>query len=646
MKKQLLFVSLLFPFFAANAQSSVAVTPVSATYTAAPPTGTFEVAWPAGSRNANERAKVWLMVDYRRVQNNAYSGGWLRAGAPATAAAITATAGTVSVEPGNDKGFWLQGPDDGLAFAATVTVPVTVDLSGYDDKFGWCGNATDRPPYVTEESGSYALHGAAPFILQTIPGDPAGTVSEATKAYAGCIYGLTDATNCPVESIPPMPSVSGFTASATTLCAGQSATLTATAANAQRYSFDDGATWQAGATKVVTPTTTTTYILKATRALGACTVSYATPVTITVHPSPELQFDNPPAALCANTDAVLTVNDLNSAAGSYCFRYECAGCVHNPYRSGNSAPAAAGCDWFPDCTYGAANTYSLSMYDAGSMTVWAKAKTDYGCVDSVATTITGTGLPAPTITLATANDRQTVAVNNAITPIEYITANASGATVTGLPVDVSGSWASNTYTISGTPSTVGTFVYTVSTVNDNSCSNQTVSGTLTVTLPMPPGAGTKTYTCGAQTWSEPVKVAACDKTSFTSSNSAPDCRSNTYNSIKDFYYNWAYVNANKNTMCPDPWHVPSNSEFSTLLGCLGTSSANGKYYPESSTWGGALAGYANGSSMYYLGSYGYYWSSTESGTSNAYCMYFSTSTANTDYATKYGGFQVRCVRDN
>jgi hypothetical protein len=232
------------------------------------------------------------------------------------------------------------------------------------------------------------LHGAAPFILQTIPGDPAGTVSEATKAYAGCIYSLTDATNCPIDpQLPPMPSVSGFTASATTLCAGQPATLTATAANAQRYSFDDGANWVSSPSTVVSPTTTTTYILKATRALGACTVSYATPVTITVYPSPELQFDNPPAALCANTDAILTVNDLNSAAGSYCFRYECAGCVHNPYRSGNSVPAAAGCDWFPDCTYGAANTYSLSMYDAGSMTVWAKAKTDYGCVDSVATTI-------------------------------------------------------------------------------------------------------------------------------------------------------------------------------------------------------------------------------------------------------------------
>ncbi|MDR3351374.1 MAG: hypothetical protein LBN98_07040, partial [Prevotellaceae bacterium] len=92
MKKHLLFIATLFPFWAANAQTSVSVTPVSANYTAATPTVTFEVKWPAGSRNANERAKVWLFVDYRRVQHNAYAGGWLRAGI--TDPPVLCTAGT------------------------------------------------------------------------------------------------------------------------------------------------------------------------------------------------------------------------------------------------------------------------------------------------------------------------------------------------------------------------------------------------------------------------------------------------------------------------------------------------------------------------------------------------------------------------
>ncbi|MDR3351088.1 MAG: hypothetical protein LBN98_05550, partial [Prevotellaceae bacterium] len=274
MKKHLLFIATfiatLFPFWAANAQTSVSVTPVSANYTAATPTVTFEVKWPAGSRNANERAKVWLFVDYRRVQNNAYAGGWLRAGI--TDPPVLCTAGTPTLAPGNDKGFWLQGPADNSAFAATVTVQVNVDVTGYDPKFGWCAYATDLPPYAEAIPGGYSLRGTEPFIIQTIPGDAGSTVTQSATTFHGCMYGLTDATGCPGE-LPPMPAITGFSASAATLCAGQSATLTATAAGAELDSFDDGATWQPGATKAVTPTATTTCILKATRNAGGCTVT-------------------------------------------------------------------------------------------------------------------------------------------------------------------------------------------------------------------------------------------------------------------------------------------------------------------------------------------------------------------------------------
>ena len=91
----------------AQTYSSVNIRYITANYAASPPTVTFEVSWPAGSRNADERSKIWLLVDYQRIQNNAYTGGWLRAGIPTTASAITATAGAVSVEPNNTKGFWL-----------------------------------------------------------------------------------------------------------------------------------------------------------------------------------------------------------------------------------------------------------------------------------------------------------------------------------------------------------------------------------------------------------------------------------------------------------------------------------------------------------------------------------------------------------
>ncbi|MFM7588022.1 MAG: cohesin domain-containing protein, partial [Bacteroidota bacterium] len=75
----------------------------------------------------------------------------------------------------------------------------------------------------------------------------------------------------------------------------------------------------------------------------------------------------------------------------------------------------------------------------------------------------GSALPVCGITLssATGTNGQTVSVNTAITNITYTTTGATGATVIGLPTGVSVSWASNTVTISGRPSTTGLFNYIV-----------------------------------------------------------------------------------------------------------------------------------------------------------------------------------------
>ncbi|RBA27302.1 hypothetical protein, partial [Flavobacterium tibetense] len=51
----------------------------------------------------------------------------------------------------------------------------------------------------------------------------------------------------------------------------------------------------------------------------------------------------------------------------------------------------------------------------------------------------------------------------AITTINLATTGATGATFSGLPAGVTGSWAGNVATISGTPTAAGTFNYTVTT---------------------------------------------------------------------------------------------------------------------------------------------------------------------------------------
>ena len=75
-------------------------------------------------------------------------------------------------------------------------------------------------------------------------------------------------------------------------------------------------------------------------------------------------------------------------------------------------------------------------------------------------------LPTPvscsvTLTSAAGTNAQTVCLNSPITTIEYTTTVATGAIFSGLPAGVTGVWSANKATITGTPSSSGTYNYTV-----------------------------------------------------------------------------------------------------------------------------------------------------------------------------------------
>ena len=97
-----------------------------------------------------------------------------------------------------------------------------------------------------------------------------------------------------------------------------------------------------------------------------------------------------------------------------------------------------------------------------------------------------------TLSSAVSTTPQTVCINNAITNITYATTNATGASVTGLPAGVSGSWSANVVTITGTPTVDGTFNYTV-TLSGGGCTN-TSTGTITVTATNTVGAASSSPT--------------------------------------------------------------------------------------------------------------------------------------------------------
>ncbi len=76
-------------------------------------------------------------------------------------------------------------------------------------------------------------------------------------------------------------------------------------------------------------------------------------------------------------------------------------------------------------------------------------------------------------------DNQTVCLNTSITNITYSTTGATGASFSGLPSGVNGSWSSNVITITGLPGTSGTSNYTVTLTGG--CGSVTQVGNIQVT---------------------------------------------------------------------------------------------------------------------------------------------------------------------
>ena len=93
--------------------------------------------------------------------------------------------------------------------------------------------------------------------------------------------------------------------------------------------------------------------------------------------------------------------------------------------------------------------------------------------------------PAKTIALSSAagTNSQTPCINSAIANITYATTGATGASVSGLPAGVTGTWAANVLTIAGTPSASGTFNYTVTLTGG--CGTVSTTGSIVVNIPIP-----------------------------------------------------------------------------------------------------------------------------------------------------------------
>jgi uncharacterized protein (TIGR02145 family) len=124
-------------------------------------------------------------------------------------------------------------------------------------------------------------------------------------------------------------------------------------------------------------------------------------------------------------------------------------------------------------------------------------------------------------------------------------------------------------------------------------------------------------------------------------------------------YNWTAAQS----ACPSGWHLPSDAEWTTLTTYLGGESVAGGKMKEAGTahWNSPNTGATNESgftalpggyrtntgAFSNLGINGFWWSSTERGTPNAWYrrLHYHPSGVGRGTTDKESGFSVRCVRD-
>jgi uncharacterized protein (TIGR02145 family) len=426
---------------------------------------------------------------------------------------------------------------------------------------------------------------------------------------------VSNALGITVQSFPV--GLSLHVATLATICKGESATLTAAATGAASYSIGNNV-WQTTPDFNVTPDASITYTLYVQTTAG-CTASIANAAAVAVNPVPD-----PP---------------IMDSGGTQC-------------SPGTITAAAAGLGgtgirWDNNST-----TSARTVTETG--TYYAVTTSDAGCESSTAT-VTVTINPMPSITHSGGSASQTVCqdLDETLTTIVYTASDAAVISMTGsFPTGVTGtpSGMGTSYTISGRPTKLGTFGYSL-TASVNGCTSSAATGTITVTVILPPAAAsTNTWIVGTQMWSDVINIQACDKSTYAASNTTADCRNN---GSYGYLYSWQYVYSNLSTLCPSPWSVPTNTDFCILDKYLNNSSTCTNYRAGvmgavyNSVWGGTYGGVMiSGNSPTDVGTGAYYWSMTFLAQNRASALiYWDDGIEPNGDPFRYVGQMVRCVRN-
>jgi large repetitive protein len=132
-------------------------------------------------------------------------------------------------------------------------------------------------------------------------------------------------------------------------------------------------------------------------------------------------------------------------------------------------------DTIPNPVY----TPTTADNSSGSVTITLSGTSPCGNVsDNMILTIKP--FASVSLTSSAGSDNQTICSGNPVSTITYsISGTGTSSTATGLPPGVTGTYSAGIFTIAGTPATIGTYSYTVSSVG--ACMPTSATGTIVVT---------------------------------------------------------------------------------------------------------------------------------------------------------------------
>jgi hypothetical protein len=188
---------------------------------------------------------------------------------------------------------------------------------------------------------------------------------------------------------------------------------------------------------------------------------------------------------------------------------------------------------------------------------------------------TGT-IMVPTNTAGAASSKPTLCINTPLSNITHTTTTTTGiGTATGLPGGVTAAWASNTITISGTPTASGTFNYSIPLTGG--CGSANATGTITVTPAL-------TASAASSTPSLCIHTALTNITHVASGIVSPNAAS--YSLPPAVTYNLSYEDLTNVTIIDNGNVVLNNTTpINSLSGTIGTASGTRGGYSDFTAFG-------------------------------------------------------------